>query len=417
MKIIISAIISALFFNISFFYINDFGYLIIPSLIFLFFVLITIKTSLQAIFFGFLWSSITYGVHFIWFYRLLLDKSNAGNFLSILLYILLVLYLALLTMVWFLFNKSFLFFLNKKIKLIFILFSTYLYFYFIDKYLLIFVEKGFGYPFLNPLIPLAKYKWFVFLFSIFSTPFNENLDVKKFFSENKIIYLEPVLKSYKNSININTAGQIIYHQLANLNLCSYEKEYKRIILVSPETFFPYKLNNHEEIIKLWDNVLPPNASIFLGSYREKKISNLKSKIFQTVYLIEQGLIKNFYDKKHRVPFVEKIPKKYKNLYRFEQLFLLGKEKFSKGRFLKNFEFEENLKIFPQICSEFFYLNSFYQIQKEKSIIFLLTNDSWFLNYFKNIMENLVYLTFLKVRVPILYINHNNLKLIFTQSNN
>lgn len=417
--LLLKTILSALLFSFAFIYINSFGFLIIPAFIVLFILIKDLRSLTQIILLGLLWGIIAFGLHFAWLYELLLFKTGAGFYLATWLYLFIVFYSEFLSTAYFLITRLLFNFVKNYLfpKIVVFFISTYFFFYFIEKYFLFFLEKNTGYPFLNPLIPLAKYKWFLFLYSFIFSLNRAPLKPKRdFFKENKVIYLKPVVKSYNNSFNAITAGQMIYHQLANLNLEQYVNKYKNIILLAPETYYPYPLNKNKNTVKLWSNVLPENSYFFLGSQRREKGGKNRHKIFQTIFLLRLGRIIDFYDKKHRTVFAEKIPSNYKNSEWSKALFLNGKTKFSLGRQKnKTFNLPDGLSILPQVCSEFFYKINLKDTDRV-DVVFLFVNDSWFMPYFKHVMKNLAVLTCCELGLPIFYINHGNLEILDLANN-
>ncbi|MBD3273593.1 hypothetical protein GF385_04570 [Candidatus Dependentiae bacterium] len=262
-----------------------------------------------------------------------------------------------------------------------------------------------GYPFLNPIIPLARYKLFLIIFSFFIGQNTKLKESKKFYDKNKIIYLKPVIKSFNNKYNSITTGQLIYHQLSKLKL---ERETKKIILLAPETYFPFSLNKNKNMVKLWNNVLTNNTHLILGSQREER-GNVNKKIFQTVFVLNRGRIIDFYDKTHRVIFAEKIPYVLKNSKWSRSLFLNGKNEYFKGK-QKSKKFKlNNFIICPKICSEFFYKIDLHK-EINSDCVFLFVNDSWFMPYFRRILQNITKIYSIRLNLPIFYIGHFKLKL-------
>ncbi len=418
----LKTIISALFFSLSILFVDSCGFLIIPAFILLYMVLAENNKIKQSILTGFLWGIVAFGLHFIWLYEMLIYRSDATFLLATGFYSFMVLNATLLVVVYFFISSGlFVLFKNILLRITTFFITTFSFFYYIDKYCLFFLEKDFGYPFANPLIPLAKYKFFLFIYSlIFSVAPISKKNLEMFMKENKIIYLKPMVKSFKNNYNALTVGQMVYHQLANLNLHKYSstlnvssEKYKNIILLSPETYFPYSLNNNKKIVKLWKNVLPNNSYFFVGSQREEKNIKGKRRFFQTVYLLKAGRIINFYDKTHCTPFGEKIPSNCKKQKWARSLFLTNKIKFTPGCFIKKkVTISNNFTIIPRICSEFFYRTN-NSIKKEGDAIFLFVNDSWLSPYFRRTLKCLAKLISLETfdGIPIFYIGHEGLEII------
>ncbi|MCF7800047.1 hypothetical protein K9L05_00475 [Candidatus Babeliales bacterium] len=280
-----------------------------------------------------------------------------------------------------------------------------------------FLGKKEGYPFINPVLLLGCdiNKKVFFLSDNFKK--KQNNFCEKFLKNYKILFLTP-LNCFDKNLTSCRVGQHIYHELANLNLEKYKHKFKNVIIVGPETTYPFFLNKNLDQIKLWDSVLPENAYLMFGSQRFSTKSIQKqqgewyenNKVFQTVYIIHQGRIINFYDKKHCVQFTEKTPKFIKNLKITKEI-LKNKLEFSKSKLkkFKAFKISKDLKIIPIICSEFFFLN-LNEIKKIKKkninknlIILLFVNDSWFMPYFKKLMKNFVIFTSYKLNLPILYV--------------
>jgi apolipoprotein N-acyltransferase len=355
--LLLKTTLSAILFSFSFIFINQLGFLVVPSFLILY--LVFRKNDLINIsFHGFLWGGLALGLHFIWLYDLLLYKSSASILFATALYLFIVFYSGLLGIIFFNINKL-LFNLSNKFfaQITFFILTISSFFYLIEKNFLFFIEKDFGYPFLNPLIPLANYKIFLVFYGLLFNVFvkKQETSLNEFYGKNKIVYLKPVVNSFDCKYNSTTVAQLIYKQLAELNLHEKAKKGKRLIIVSPESFYPFALNKNKKAIKLWSSVLPGNSTLFICGQREEK-GEKGFKIFQTVYMLETGRIIDFYDKKHRVLFVEKIPNNLKKINWSKKLFLCGKNKFKAG--LQNnklFILPDRQVIAPQICSEFFYL--------------------------------------------------------------
>ncbi len=449
----LNIILSSVLFVLSYLFVDYFVFLIIPAFIILFITLKNLNNYKISIYSGLLWGIVVYSLQLIWLLELLLNKSQASIYNTIFIYLFIILYLTLLTIIIFCFIY-FLFLKTKNLffKILIFISSFYLYFYFIINKLLFFIDNNWGYPFINPLILLCRYKSFLFLLNLINFNFyNTNQDVSKNFLErNKIIYLKPVIKTFNNGYNENTAALMIYQQLSALDLYKISKNYDKLIIVTPESYFPYALNEYEKTLHLWENVLPQNSVLFLTAQRSQKKTSIKNKYYQTIYKIESGRIIDFYDKKHRFWFVEKVPKDFNNLRLCKTAFLAGKYSFSKGK-VKNkiFKINNQVNFIPMICSEFFFDNkdwipgqarddtgaticSEFFFDKDihchpeschefnrmvvsgsspLNILLLVVNDSWFLNYFKKLLFYYAVLISNMKNIPILYVGHENFSFI------
>jgi len=368
---------------------------------------------------GFAWGLCVALFHFIWLYILLLTKSNASFFLATVLYLFIVLYFSFITIFFFSLTIVFSILLTKFWHASFIKFFAFasgliLYFLFLLNCSLFIFGSVEGYPFINPLIPLARYKLFAYLVCFLSTllGWHESYNFKTNLpNDSKIFYIPCVTaKSREQRINPNYYSQKIYRHLCSLNLYEKSKQYKNLIVVASESTFPFSLNQHLDQVSFWSNALPENAWFLLGTIKEQG-----EKIYQSIAFVNRGLIIKFYDKKHLIPFTEKLRGKWKIFNWAQTLFLDEKQQFSKGKNLekKSFEIGTDLCIIPQVCSEFFWLFGrkdccFDGLNGDKvKIVFLFVNNGWFINYFRKIMENLVYLKTLKFGIPILYIANKN----------
>lgn len=430
--LLLKTIISALLFSFAFLFVDWVGFFIIPALFLLFLILhkrlndTTIDTLKQinhkrhtklidipgiknakGLYFfalGLIWGAIVFSLHTIWFYELLVNKSGAGWLLSVVLYLFVIIYGSVLTGLFFYSTNTIISCFNNfilKLIVFFIVFAFYI--SFISKHFLFFVSNNFGYPFINPLIPLAKYKVFLFLIGVLNLNFGMNYKV--FFPNKlKVVYLKPLKNIHNKEVNAQTAALLIYNQISNLDLFKMQKEYENIIIVSPETFYPYPLNRNKYALDLWDQVIPQKTHLFLGSQRR-----IKKKNYQTIYQIEMGRIINFYDKTHRVPFAEKIPKKLKSNQWSKDLFLNKKEKFSKGKIDKKQFYTHEFLIQPFICSDFFCKRNKNKTKSKLSLV--IVNDSWFIEYFKTLMKYFALLRSNQLGINILYVNHNGYRLI------
>jgi apolipoprotein N-acyltransferase len=116
-----------------------------------------------------------------------------------------------------------------------------------------------------------------------------------------------------------------------------------------------------------------------------------------------------YDKKHVVPFVEKIPNKWKHIAWLRGLFLQEKGEFSVAKKKKHdcFCISKELIIVPQMCSELFMKNGIINKKENNvhAIVFFFVNDSWFVDYFKEVLKSVSRLKSIDFNLPILYISH------------
>lgn len=356
---------------------------------------------------GFLWGTVAYGLHFVWFYILLRDKSSVGVLFSFLFYFIIVLYSAFTSALWFLSIS----FLRRVFGLVLSFFiCSIIYFFLLEKYMFWFLDSG--YPFINPLILLMRYEWFAIVFSwslgilgvtdSYQKPVFYHLpDEKEVVIDNNLfVYLDPC-KNKKSSID---SAQEICLSLQKLSLREKPKEkqekkskkYKQIFVVGPETCFPFACDEHREFVDLWSSILPDNAHLMFGAARftygrqknRKKIKDWKKKRYQTIYWIHRGLIMQTYDKTHRVGFTEKLPRFWKRYEWVRSMFSDYGPFMSKGKNKKNtFSVSpgsSSVSIRPILCSELFFTSKSVLGQKQ-CVHLACVNDDWFCPYFRNLL--------------------------------
>jgi apolipoprotein N-acyltransferase len=415
---------------LAFFFSAHLGFCVLLSLSLIFYFFNKQKLSFKAaLFYGFTWGILVFSVHFIWLLILLLEKINACKSFALFSYSFTVFYFSLTSALW-LCALSFLieFFANlqphtrhsrldresRQIKLTKLAsmtsfcFAGYTYFYFLESYSLWFLGRLEGYPFLNPLIPLINFRLFMKILICFGFGVQPDFGGLK---NTEFIHLTPEARQEGESWV--DAEYKVLQELCKLKLWERTDQTKKLVVLAPESAFPFPLNKYQSAIELWSNVLPKNTHLFIGSQYK-----YGEKLCQSVYWIHQRRIKNIYVKKHRVPFVEKIPKFYRNLDLIRKVFLGDVCQFSRAKALPQaqcFELSEDIIFIPQICSELFFSSSyktFSKIKKEhgkQAFIAFFVNDSWFTGYFKRILYNSAKLKSILSGVPLIYVGHECLK--------
>jgi hypothetical protein len=434
-------LLSAIIYSLSFISPKYFGWLIIfwwlPCVIFF------KKYSFGS---GFIWGLIVWGSHFIWLLFLLINKSYAHWSLAFLLYFLIIIFFS--------FTSGFLFWGYSGIVKLFkdnfltrafvLLLSWLLYINIILNFGSVITGKLEGYPFANPLIPLVNYKFIAKIILFFShiyivSPGGSSTPEYLKSSLDKISFISPASWGAGGLVTEAQGpigcGQSVFHELSRLlshntvgesapivvDSPTVSKESgalvkssdKLKIICAPESTFPFSLNKYPEILLLWSGILPKKTHFFLGAQM-----TVDKKIYQVVYWINQGRIINCYVKKHRVPFVEYMPKFWRIITPFTNIFLKEHDAFAKPREgigVKSFRFSHDFSFYPQVCSELFYINSGDTrgtSQKEKAkVILFFVNDSWFINFFKDWLERLAYLRALVTQCPIIYCAHSKGRVI------
>jgi hypothetical protein len=290
-----------------------------------------------------------------------------------------------------------------------------LYFYLLEQAGAWFVGYQEGYPFISPLIPLADSRWFIALVCIASSWFNgPNYFGVKLPERYQIVFCSPVVSKHagRHDAYLQTpsaVGQAIFHRLWRLGLNEKTNDQEVVIVVSPESSFPFALNHYPQLPVFWSQALPSKVNFLLGGH-----SSISKKLFQTIFWTQNGLIKKNYVKTHRVPFIERIPRFWKKMPCARNIFKHDLTAFS--RFSHHnlcdcvFQIDHELAIIPQICSEFFFGTNLQKMVNLKSmsayvVIFFFVNDSWFSPVFQKIMQLRARLQAAWVGLPLVYVGH------------
>ena len=450
MFFLLTTLLSALCVNLSFFYPDHFGLLIIIGL-FLLAYLLMIKVLPQALLCATIWSVCVFPLHFIWLYALLINRSEASMMQALLLYGIIVMYFMGTFVAWFcgtrwvmkgldprireddvdkvmkglkptyakasagrqvqdekskslrssfvtsflrLFtsssrmrgSKPFIALLtsssrmrgSKPFSIILSLLSMLLYHLFISHISLTLIT-GYkeGYPFLNPCIPLAK------------------LITKEKIIPSSIHYLKPI-KSYNHPI---ADGQKIFHALTKQNISNKK------IIVAPESFFNFPMNRFPSLVALWSCIIPADTFFIFGSQWEED-----NHLYQVACCLHKQKFTWVYRKKHLIAFVEQMPPLFSSTSWLRALFLHNVQEFKQAPIQNPIINVHDQKIMVQLCSEFF----FTKVKTDTdnlTMIFFLVNDSWFVDYFRKIMENLACIKSVWLNTPVLYVGHNHCKLV------
>lgn len=345
---------------------------------------------------GWWWGLCIFGFHFTWLLELLLRHTAASRVVCWSLYVLVVSYFALGSACWLWITAL----LSQRYRILpaFVC-SSILYWYYIERWIFVLPGLGTGYPFLNPCIPLASYTLFLRMISVASlsvaSPVAKPVNVA---------HILPVINRVKNiTAGWRASPQGVAHKI-HYQLSVHERS---DVYVTPESMFPFALNQHPELIRFWATALPQAGHLFIGSIFQKGDAR-----YQAVYWLQQNLIINLYVKKMLTPFVENIPTAWRNVPKLKQLFLKDGTEFcdeSVSESVEYFDVTPTLRIIPRICLELFFLNRTdfeqYQDPSKNIKIFFFANDSWFNEFFRKLMYNFVTIKSHRIGLPIVYIGH------------
>jgi len=399
---------------------------------------------------GFLWGVIFFSIHF--FGYIFLFKNEANGYLSVLIPIGLALYCALYAGLWFFFASctvSFfeMFFAHKNTIIIVLAWSlwTYLYFAWVRYGIFWIFGEFVGYPFCSPLLPLVCDSRSLYFLGLFGKSFSlvlvilismvlAHFLVKKkyitisiflilFLASNflsKTISIPCAIQQKKDTFNYSSyighlnpirsqkysypldAAQEIFYNMVDL----FEKKPDTKIIVMPESSFLFPLNKHIDLIDIWySNILEEKISLLIGApYKEK------GDLFNALYWIQGGKIRQVYKKTKLMVFAEYIPRFWQKNSYLRHLFFASESFFThgkKGRII--FDLCQNIKLKPLICSDFFLgkrKEAKLLANKGFSAAVVLVNDHIFpMGYLKNLMFLYAKLESINRRKDILYVGY------------
>jgi hypothetical protein len=160
-------------------------------------------------------------------------------------------------------------------------------------------------------------------------------------------------------------------------------ETDRLILLAPESSFPFQINELPDIVDLWANTLDENCFFAFGTYRSNG-----NRTFRTTCIMNQDGILQFVDKQKMMPFAER------NLAPAEQ------QMPAKARLASD------LTLVPLVCFEFFIdISSVKRANDQNDLPIIFANDFWFAPYFKALLRNQARLAEAWYGKKLIYLSH------------
>ena len=198
--------------------------------------------------------------------------------------------------------------------------------------------------------------FFIIGFGVFRL---NNAQVKKFNIGIKLIQanIKQNLKWDKNEVKNNLQKHINMSNSENAE-----------IIIWSESSIPYIINKDSYIDFLTDKILITGA--IRAEIKDEKIN----KLWNSIFVFNNGKVSDYYDKQILVPFGEYIP--FSKYLPFIKKITNGAMDFSSGNSNKNIIIN-NIKFNPIICYEIVFPNYVKNKNKDADIILNLTNDGWF----------------------------------------
>lgn len=387
---------------------------------------------------GYVWGLIFYAGHLFWFGYIIQSRGQGDA--RMIIYVITVCYFALFSGFWFWFKNQLDYRLVSRFKdpkgkcwalgCTWVI-STVTFMYLTCYCSLAILDCFEGYPFINPLLPLVSWEWYVapicyfgavncwiiivlvnltiarllkkvdaksliFIVVLFCIPALFQPPLKKnIINKNEIAYLKPSW----NDMNLTTS-QKFYQISRQLDYVVLDNPKIKFIVI-PESGFPHNLLDWESRLHAWTSLCGDDVSIFIGSHRYDG-----NKKYNCLYQIQNGKIINWYDKQHLVPFVERIPWLISKISLFEGLFTDHQNVFSyptihQSSVMAGFQ--------PCICSELFFEN---KKAAQGSPVLFICNDAWLgLSYAQELAKRSAKLYSLRYQVTVLYVGSQEIEVM------
>ncbi len=355
---------------------------------------------------GFLWGIIFFSINLHDIAHTVFIMGEGPQILRIIPGLFIIVYIAFYSALWFWCTQKIIniFKFKKTATIVFICtFTLWIYIYFIDHYALWLFNRIEGYPLVHPLLTLAHKPQLLTLLPILGKPLLTLLLLLisailflLLYTKNKrwlITFLLAVIpwiispllfKKKKPPSWINTIAYLpviftkgtstpamIDGAAYDIKKILFYKPHTTIIIMPESSFYSDDLCNHTQALHAWSKEqLGKKIHIFIGAFRKTKHN-----YYNCLYWIYNGKLKNYCDKHHAIPLIEKLPSWFawswlKNTYfcEYTQLTLSHKT--------RPFFNLRNCMVIPYICSEL-YFNQSLDDQHTNIPILFVSNDRWF----------------------------------------
>jgi hypothetical protein len=139
----------------------------------------------------------------------------------------------------------------------------------------------------------------------------------------------------------------------------------------PESAFPYPLNEYPVFGALWDQSMPHGSTLLIGAHHKKN-----DRLYNSLYQLKEGRIIQIYDKKYCLPLVEHNAVNWVFLQGICSFFSTTKDIFCNAHAASlPVKLTENFSCMPLICSEL--LCRTRDPQPAACPIVCIANDRWF----------------------------------------
>lgn len=421
-------IVSALFYVAAFLYPSACGWLIVFSLGALFRYFFLPKKRLCFLQ-GFLWALFINSFLLIGILMMLLEREE--KIIGLICYSTLIIYLSIYAGFFFkilgLYKNSFynntLYYLLASVIIVWVYtnvmdrYSLYIFGHLSGNFFYTILLPLMDYPSVIPIISFLRPLGASFLFIIFSALiaawYGEPSWMYTFFIALLIMTVplisffhtqrKKIIPSYvsalyffKSSETLNTKYDCIeniilqHSSCPHAALCTYS--------IGPESLIPFCLQEKERCLSFLSDNISAEHTLIVGGHRKEGKS-----IYNSVFVIKEGLIIDYYDKIKLMSFGEYIPYPWNKLPFLKRLFLKNNPEFSCGAPVqKSFYFLHN-KFTIYLCCELLLhqQNSSANYPQGEGIL-CLANDSWFCSYVQNLLVLTAQYRAVQAKKPLVY---------------
>lgn len=142
-----------------------------------------------------------------------------------------------------------------------------------------------------------------------------------------------------------------------------------------ETSVPYVVDHSAELMGNLKSAVPINGSLITGGIRlQQQDGENNFNVWNSIFIVDENGVIDFYDKHHLVPFGEYVPlQKY---LPFIEKITDGAVGFSEGKGAKTIV-AKGLSFSPLVCYEVIFSNEVINRKFRPELLLNLTNDAWF----------------------------------------
>jgi len=265
------------------------------------------------------------------------------------------------------------------------------YVFFILHFSTWFLGCTFGYPLLSPTLPLVRYQQDKNSFTLNDLKIVPLTLPEKPFGAAYAHRFKPQPDDY---------AQAVFSLLKKTLRAQKMENGDKILVVIPESAFPFALDRYLEVMGLWNCALKSNHFLLVGTEWGKKGAHRKGAL-----LVHNNRIKKCYDKCVLVDGVERSPR-FPHL--LAHLFPSPKSVSAASPASRLLTCGSSCRLAPLICAEMFFTSdaTCLRLLGEANCALVLVNDSWFSPYIQELLLRLAIQKTRSLGVSLMYVAHS-----------